>query len=272
MKLKLNEDWLAVYLGLFLFALSLAAFFGVDALGWAVTTSIWTNVSKALAPASKGYAAVPGIVSLLATYLFLLLLLTAGARALGADIPRFAKGFTGIFCAGYLSWIAGSWAYIAATPDKRSAFGIGWSLNLTNEAGFIVALIAGLIVGNFFPRAVAGMKEAIRPELYVKTAIVILGGFLGVTAAEQLRLATSMLFNGLCAIVAAYLLYWPVVYFVARRYFGFSREWAARTSRRAPPHARTGRPLDWVSRGSPSVGCAAILRPVAGQVYCSEGA
>lgn len=223
MKLKLNEDWLAVYLGLFLFALSLAAFFGVDALGWAVTTSIWTNVSKALAPASKGYAAVPGIVSLLATYLFLLLLLTAGARALGADIPRFAKGFTGIFCAGYLSWIAGSWAYIAATPDKRSAFGIGWSLNLTNEAGFI----AGLIVGNFFPRAVAGMKEAIRPELYVKTAIVILGGFLGVTAAEQLRLATSMLFNGLCAIVAAYLLYWPVVYFVARRYFGFSREWAA---------------------------------------------
>lgn len=73
----------------------------------------------------------------------------------------------------------------------------------------------------------AGIKEAIRPELYVKTAIVILGGFLGVTAAEQLRLATSMLFNGLCAIVAAYLLYWPVVYFVARRYFGFSREWAA---------------------------------------------
>jgi uncharacterized membrane protein len=29
MKLKLNEDWLAVYLGLFLFALALAGFFGV---------------------------------------------------------------------------------------------------------------------------------------------------------------------------------------------------------------------------------------------------
>ena len=71
------------------------------------------------------------------------------------------------------------------------------------------------------------MQPAIRPELYVKTAIVILGGFLGVTAAEQLGLATSVMFRGLCAIVEAYLIYWAVVYYVARRYFGFSREWAA---------------------------------------------
>ena len=35
------------------------------------------------------------------------------------------------------------------------------------------------------------------------------------------------MFRGLCAIVEAYLIYWPIVYFVARRYFGFSREWAA---------------------------------------------
>ena len=36
-----------------------------------------------------------------------------------------------------------------------------------------------------------------------------------------------MLFQGACAIISAYLIFWPVVYFVARRYFGFSREWAA---------------------------------------------
>ena len=137
------------------------------------------------------------------------------------------KGFTAVFCAAYLSWIVGSWAYIAATPDKRAAFHIGWSLNLTNEAGYIVALIAGLFVGNFFPVLAAGMKEAIRPELYIKTAIVILGGFLGVTAAEQLGLATSVMFSGLCAIIVAYLIYWAVVYYVARRYFRFSREWSA---------------------------------------------
>ena len=63
--------------------------------------------------------------------------------------------------------------------------------------------------------------------MYIKTAIVILGGFLGVTAAEQLGLATSVMFRGLCAIVEAYLIYWALVYYIARRYFKFSREWAA---------------------------------------------
>ena len=47
------------------------------------------------------------------------------------------------------------------------------------------------------------------------------------TAAEQLGLATPMMFQGVCAILVAYLVFWAVVYFVARKYFGFSREWAA---------------------------------------------
>lgn len=226
MKPKFNEDWLAVWLGLILFALSLGTFFGVDALGWAITTSVWTNPWKALAPASKSYA-LSGPISLLLTYLFLLVLTTIGAGALHLDLKRFAKGFTAVFAAAYLSWIAGSWAYIAATPDKRAAFHIGWSMNLTNEAGYIVALLAGLLVANFFPGLANWMKEAIRPELYIKTAIVILGGFLGITAAEQLGLATSVMFSGLCAIIVAYLIYWAVVYYIARRYFKFSREWAA---------------------------------------------
>ena len=71
------------------------------------------------------------------------------------------------------------------------------------------------------------MKEAVRPELYIKIAIVILGGFFAVTAAGKLTLASSLLLRGLAAIVEAYLIYWAVVYFVARKWFGFSREWAA---------------------------------------------
>ena len=227
MKWRMTEDWLAVVAGLLLFALSMASLAGIDLLGWAVTTSVWTSLSQVLAPASKAYAAVPGLVSLLATYGFLLVLLSVGATLLGGDAKRFAKGFTAVFSIAYLAWICGSWAYIAATPDKRAAFQIEWSLNLTNEAGFIVALLAGLFVGNLFPRAVAGMKEAIRPELYVKTAIVLLGGFLGATAAEQVGLATSVMYRGLCAIIEAYLIYWALVYYIARRYFRFSREWAA---------------------------------------------
>jgi uncharacterized membrane protein YadS len=227
MKKGISEDWLAVYLGLLLFALSLAVLTGVDLLGWAVTTSVWTAPAAALSAASKAYAGVPGVLSLLFTYVFLLAIMLIGARALKTEVLPFAKGFTAVFAAGYLAWIVGSWAYIAATPDRRANFGIGWSLNLTNEAGFIVALIAGLAIGNLFPRTAAMMKPAIRPELYVKTAIVILGGFLGITAAEQLSLATSVMFRGVCAIVEAYLIYWAVVYYIARRYFGFSREWAA---------------------------------------------
>ena len=47
------------------------------------------------------------------------------------------------------------------------------------------------------------------------------------TAAGKLNLASSVLLRGLAAIVEAYLIYWSVVYFLARKYFGFSREWAA---------------------------------------------
>jgi uncharacterized membrane protein YadS len=225
-KSRLTEDWLAVLIGLFLFALSLGMLAGADVLGWAVTTAVWTDVSKALTTASKAYAGLPGFGALLLTYLFLLAILSAGAAALKANVRQFAKGFTAVFLISYLCWIAGSWAYIAATPDKLKNLHIGWSMNLTSEAGFIVALLAGLIVGNFMPRLANYMKEAIRPELYIKTAIVILGGFLGVTAAEQLGLATSVIFRGLCAIVEAYLIYWALVYWIARKYFGFSREWA----------------------------------------------
>lgn len=222
----LTEDWLALCTGLFLFFLSLAVLIKADLLGWVVTTSVWTKLPGALKPVSKAYAGLPGPAYLLFTFLFLLGLMSLGARGLGADVKRFVRAFTGVFLISYLCWMAGSWAYIAATPDKLKSFGIGWSLNLTAEAGFIVALIAGLLIGNFAPSVAAFLAEAIRPELYIKTAIVILGGYLGVTAAEQLGLATSVMFRGLCAIVEAYLIYWALVYFIARKYFKFSREWS----------------------------------------------
>ena len=223
----LSEDWLALIIGLGVFVLSLGLLFGADILGWIVTTSVWIAPAKALNPASKAYKAMPGWASLIGTYIFLLAILLAGAKALRANLKSFAKGFTAVFFISYLCWFLGSWAYIAATPNTRANFKIPWSLNLTNESGFILALLAGLIVGNFLPGVARSIKEAIRPELYIKSAIVILGGFLGIAALEQRALATSVIFRGACAIVEAYLIYWPIVYFVSRKYFGFSREWAA---------------------------------------------
>lgn len=161
------------------------------------------------------------------TYLFLLVLMTVAARGLEAHLPRFMMGFTVIFIVSYICWFLGHYAYIAATPDKLESLGIGWSMNLTGEAGYILALLAGLVVGNFFPKLADRIAEATKPELFIKIAIVVMGLGLGVKAVDALGLASAVIFRGLCAIVEAYLIYWAVVYFVARKYFKFSKEWAA---------------------------------------------
>jgi uncharacterized membrane protein YadS len=222
-----SEDWMSLLLGLLIFALAMGMLGGLDVLGWAVKTNVWVDITKAAGPVSKKLAWLGGLPSLGLTFLFLLALMSLAARGLGAKVGRFAAGFTGIFAISYLCWTAGHYAHIAATPDKKAGFGIGWSLNLTGEAGYILALAAGLVVGNFLPRWAERLKEATRPELYIKTAIVVMGAGLGVKAIEAMGLASAVIFRGLCAIVEAYLIYWAVVYFVARKYFKFSREWAA---------------------------------------------
>ena len=224
-KKGISEDWLSLWLGFFIFGLGLVLFLGVDLLGWGVKTNVWTDITKAISPVSGAYKGMPGLISLLLTYVFMMVIMGIGAIALKANLGRFMLGFTLVFWIGYGCWLLGHFGYIAATDAAKA--GIGWSLKLTGEAGFIVALIVGLIVGNFFPKFAGTLKEATRPELYIKTAIVIMGAGLGVKAAEAAGLASAVLFRGLCAIVEAYLIYWAVVYFVARKYFKFSREWAA---------------------------------------------
>jgi uncharacterized membrane protein YadS len=223
----ISEDWLSVAIGLLVFVLALAGLAGADLLGWVVSTSVWTDPGAALAPVAKAYGALGGAGAFVVTYLALLAILSAGAAALKADVGRFAAAFTAVFWIAYGSWIVGNNAYLAAvTPADLQRFGAGWSLKLTNEGGFIVALVAGLIIANFLPRLAEWLKEAIRPELYVKVAVVILGGFVAVNAASRLNLATSLVLRGTAAIVEAYLIYWAVVYYVARKWFGFNREWA----------------------------------------------
>src|ERR1700733_6279970 len=224
---RLNEDWLAGVIGLLVFGLALVSISGTDLLGWAVTTSVYTDLSQALNPIAKVYAWLGGGGALLATYAALLVVLSIGVATLGADVRKFALAFTAMFAISYASWIFGSYAYVAAvTPAEQQKFGLSWSLKLTNEGGFIVALLSGIVIANFFPRLAEWLKEAIRPELYIKIAIVILGATVAVTAAGRLNLASSLLLRGAAAIVEAYLIYWAVIYYIARKWFGFSREWS----------------------------------------------
>ncbi len=224
---RVSEDWLAVWIGLSIFGVAAASLYGHDLLGWAVTASVWTDVTKTLGTASKAYTGLGGLAALGLTYGALLGVLTFAAFLLRANVTRFVLAFTALFALAYASWIAGSYANIAVvTPADQQKFGIDWSLKLTNEAGFIVALAVGLVIANFFPRLASWLNEAIRPELYIKIAIVILGAFLAVTAAGKLNLASALLLRGAAAIVEAYLIYWAVVYYVARKWFRFNREWA----------------------------------------------
>ncbi|WAC06306.1 MAG: putative sulfate exporter family transporter [Thermodesulfobacteriota bacterium] len=269
-KSGMSEDWLSLWLGLIIFVFSLGIFVGFDLLGWGISTKVWIEPAKALAPVSKVFCGVkgeitkvdrqkltikkadgteevisakntneitvgapyekkgmPGVTSLFLTYLALMVIMGIGARLLGAPVGKFVLGFTIVFWISFCCWFFGNYAYIAATKNQLKQFNIPWSLSLTGEAGFIIALLVGLLIGNFFPKLSKILQEATRPELYIKTAIVIMGASLGVKAAESFGLATNVMFRGLCAIVEAYLIYWAVVYFVARKYFKFNREWAA---------------------------------------------
>lgn len=223
----LTEDKLALIMGLFLFVLGILNYVGVDALGWSVKTNVWTGLGGVLSPASSTYKNMQGWMCLVLTYVFITAFLSVGVKFLGGDVPQFIRSFTVVFCISFACWAAGSYAVIAATPDMLAKFHLKWSLGLTGEAGFIVALVAGIIVGNLMPGLAEKLKEALRPEMYIKIAIVILGAELGVKSVDALGLASSVIFRGLCAIVEAYLIYWALVYFVARKYFKFSREWAA---------------------------------------------
>ena len=225
---RISEDWLSLIIGLSIFVLALAGIANFDLLGWVVTTSVWSDAGKALGTVSKSYASLGGFGALVATYFTLLVVLSAAAVALKSDIKKFAFAFTAVFWIAYASWVVGNFANFAAvTPAELQKFGISWSLKLTNEGAYIFALISGLVIANVFPRFGEAIKDAVRPELYIKIAIVILGGFFAVTAAGKLSLASALLLRGVAAIIEAYLIYWAVVYFVARKWFGFNREWAA---------------------------------------------
>src|SRR5271157_224820 len=223
-----TEDWWAVYLGLLVFVLSLGSFAGLDIIGWVVTPKIWTELPKSLGAFSKNYAALSNFLSLFLTYVAFLVVLTIGASCLGLKLGKFIYGFTVIFWLTYACVLVGSFANIAANaPGAIKKFGLSWSLRLTPESGLICALLVGLFISNFMPKFAESLKEAARPEWYIKTAIVILGAALGVKAVTAMGLATAVMFRGLCAIIEAYLIYWALVYLMARTWFKFSREWAA---------------------------------------------
>lgn len=221
-----SEDWWAVWLGLFIFLLSMGPVFGIELLGWVVKFNVWIDSSKALAPVSKTFQSLPGIYSALLTYLFLMGITTIGAVAMGGKAKKFMAGFTIIYWITFICMFLGTNGYIAATPDKLGGLKIPWSLSL-GDMGFVLAMIVGLVIGNFFPSFSKFLEGAAKPEWFIKTGIVILGAAIAIKTVGALGLANTVIIRGFCAVIEAYLIYWPVTYFIARKYFKFTPEWAA---------------------------------------------
>ncbi len=83
-------------------------------------------------------------------------------------------------------WFIGHHAFFAANKTNWHKYGLNFALSLGGGASFILALIVGLIIGNFFKGFADYLSVAAKPEWYIKTAIVFLGvkvGYLPIKAA-----------------------------------------------------------------------------------------
>ncbi|HEX6998256.1 MAG TPA: putative sulfate exporter family transporter [Gammaproteobacteria bacterium] len=233
-----TEDWWAVWVGLALYAASLLSLAGADLVGWMVSPRAWewTNLvgdfawSKLLR--TSGYDWHP-FVAWLATYVVFTGLLAVGARFQRLDVKRFVLGFTALFALTWLCWVVGYEMHLTAvdaTVDGRNAYrenGLSWGLQLGSGAPYLLALLVGLAVGNLAKRFAGFLREAAKPEWYIKTAIVFLGVNLGAMTLEARDFALELVLTGAAATFVAYLFFWPLVYTLARRLFRLPRDASA---------------------------------------------
>ncbi|MCF8109483.1 MAG: YeiH family protein, partial [Desulfohalobiaceae bacterium] len=221
-----TEDWWAFWIGIFFVFLGiLAGATGLDLTGWMIWFPKWSNLGQSLRPDHSQL--MSGVGSLILSYIIYTGATCIGARAMKMDVKRYFLSFTVIFWLTTALFILSRNAYIQATSIERAKYGIDWSLSI-GGAHYIVALLVGLIIGNLFPKNFREfMRQAARPEWFIKIAIVCLGTKLGMKAIDATGFAMELLISGMCATIAAYLLFWPLVYTLARKGFKVSREWAA---------------------------------------------
>ncbi|PID41928.1 MAG: putative sulfate exporter family transporter [Proteobacteria bacterium] len=255
-----TEDWWAVWLGLTFFGLGLLTIFGVDLVGWIAYPKMWVvdmpegavvkkigTIATSFKALGKGYKGLGPIGAILVTYLVFTVATTIGAYFQKWDVKRFFWGWTIIFFLTYLVWFIGHHAFFAASVVdlQKGKFPEMFTLSLGGGASFILALIVGLIIGNFFKPLANYLSVAAKPEWFIKTAIVFLGvkvGYLPIKAVlkghslgakgaeigNQMASLTFELFvAGAAATIVAYLIFWPGVYSISRLLFKLPRKTAA---------------------------------------------
>ncbi|MFH1726589.1 MAG: putative sulfate exporter family transporter [Elusimicrobiota bacterium] len=225
-----QEDWWAVWVGLAFFSLGLLSVTGVDLVGWVAYPSSWGGTvpfAEAIKPLGKTYAGLGFAGSILATYAAFTLATCVGAFFMRWNVRKFFLGWTIIFVMTYGIWTLGHHAFLTANITNRAKYGLDYSLSLGGGASYILALIAGLIIGNFFKRLAAFLAEAAKPEWFIKTAIVFLGVKVGYMAMKAADIVFDLAITGAAATIVAYLIFWPGTYLISRKLFGLPRKVSA---------------------------------------------
>jgi hypothetical protein len=157
-----TEDWWAVWIGLFFVFLGLlAAATGMESTGWIVKFSKWVDLEESIGPSHKGL--LGSAESILLSYLVFTLATCTGAKFMQWNVKKYFLAWTVIFWLSALFYVVGQNAYVAATSLDQAKYGIGWSLSL-GGAYYIIALFAGLVIGNLTPKKFRNyIKEAAKP-------------------------------------------------------------------------------------------------------------
>ena len=216
----------AVWLGLFFFFLGLLSVTGVDLVGWIAYPEKWVDISKSITPLGKSYKGLSAIGSLGVTYVMFTLATCIGAFFMKWNVRKFFAGWTFIFVLTYIIWIIGNHAFFAANMTNRVKYGLTYSLSLGGGAAYIIALMVGLIIGNFFKKLASFLSVAAKPEWFIKTAIVFLGE-VGYMAMKAANFVFELAVTGACATIVAYLIFWPGTYTIARKIFKLPRKMSA---------------------------------------------
>ena len=126
-----------------------------------------------------------------------------------------------------------------AVDKSKNAIRMSWGFQLGGGFSYMLALFVGLLIGNMFKGFAAFLKEAAKPEWFIKTAIVYLGVKLGKMWIDSslkiqagasdtgINLILDMALAGAAATFVAYLLFWPIIYALARKVFGLKRDASA---------------------------------------------
>ncbi len=227
-----TEDWWAVWLGLIMFAAGLTSIWGWDLVGWMAKYKTWVwgdfTWENALRLTGDYYKANwHPLVGLIFTYIVFTILVMIGARAQKLDLQRFWAGWTIIFILAWFSWIVGHEAHFAAPVNEFKDFGLTWGLSLGGGFSYMLALIIGLIIGNFIRPLAEFLREGAKPEWYIKTAIVYLGVKVGHKSMSAAESVFELAIAGAAATFVAYLLFWPIIYWLGRKIFRLPRDASA---------------------------------------------